>query len=79
MSKYGSNLFCPRCGGGIPSDMMIGQYPGALSRWDNLTEICSACGSEEALLQFYASQSGHDTQLPVDPVNGVKKWVNPPE
>lgn len=39
---------CPRCKGGIPNEAMRGQYPGALSRYDNTTEICSSCGSEEA-------------------------------
>jgi len=40
---------CLRCGGAIPSFERIGQYPGALSRTDNKTEICSDCGSNEAL------------------------------
>ena len=47
---------CPRCGGYIPSNENPGQYPGALSRVDNVTEVCSACGTEEALQQF-AGQS----------------------
>jgi hypothetical protein len=25
---------------------------GAMSRKDNLTEVCSACGTEEAMIQF---------------------------
>lgn len=40
---------CPRCLGSIPNEAYKGQYPGALSRTDNATEICSDCGSEEAL------------------------------
>lgn len=43
---------CPRCGRGIPNDMERGKYPGALSRLDNQTEVCSACGQIEAMLQF---------------------------
>lgn len=43
---------CPRCGGGIPNDLHRGEYPGALSRWDNNTMICSACGADEALLLY---------------------------
>lgn len=35
---------CPRCKGPLP----IG-YPGAVSRLDNETEICSDCGVKEAL------------------------------
>jgi hypothetical protein len=40
---------CPRCGEGIPNNRDRGLYPGALSRTDNETEICSDCGLEEAL------------------------------
>lgn len=36
---------CPRCGGPISG------YP-ALSRRDNKTDICSDCGSEEAMFDF---------------------------
>lgn len=43
------NLICPRCLGGVPNNSNIGEYVGALSRTDNLTEICSGCGELEAL------------------------------
>jgi ribosomal protein L40E len=43
---------CPRCGGDVPSTAHKGQYPGAVSRWDDKTEICSPCGAEEALMQM---------------------------
>ena len=38
---------CPRCLGTLP----VG-YPGALSRVDNETEICSECGTDEAIIQY---------------------------
>lgn len=60
---------CPKCGGFIPSDMHVGRYVGALSRWDNKTEVCSDCGSREAMLQ----QQGRD----ISP-EGDDKWFNPP-
>lgn len=41
---------CPRCEGYIPTNATPGLYPGALSRTDNETYICSACGEEEALV-----------------------------
>lgn len=41
---------CPRCCGYIPSNTFAGEYPGAISRIDNKTEICSDCGTEEAIL-----------------------------
>lgn len=39
---------CPRCGGGVPNETQRGEYPGALSRFDNETYICSGCGQDEA-------------------------------
>jgi len=44
-----NNIICPRCLNGVPNNDEIGRYPGALSRTDNLTEICSRCGEIEAL------------------------------
>ena len=35
---------CPSCGGVLPAG-----YPAALSRRDGKTEICSACGTLEAM------------------------------
>lgn len=46
-----SHPICPRCTGPIPNESYPGQYPGAISRNDNQTEICSACGVEEAIAQ----------------------------
>lgn len=46
------NHTCPRCLGGIPNDLRRGEYIGAISRTDNKTEICSACGTSEALEDF---------------------------
>lgn len=43
---------CPRCGHYIPNDENPGQYPGALSRTDNKTEVCSPCGEAEALEEY---------------------------
>lgn len=41
---------CPRCHGFIPSNERPGEYPGARSRADNATEVCSDCGTEEAIV-----------------------------
>ena len=49
---------CPRCGGFIPNNAQPGQYPGALSRRDNRTEICSDCGLLEALEDIFGLQPG---------------------
>jgi len=42
------SFICPLCDGLIPNNDMPGAYPGALSRRDNVTEICSDCGQREA-------------------------------
>lgn len=54
--NYDNNV-CPRCLGGIPNNMMPGEYIGALSRADNKTEICSECGQEEAFLGIWPVQA----------------------
>ena len=50
--KTTTEITCPRCLGAIPSILAPGMYIGALSRADNKTEICSACGEEEAMDDF---------------------------
>lgn len=47
---------CPRCEGYIPSNLTPGRYPGAISRVDNKTEVCSDCGREEAM-SIYALEA----------------------
>lgn len=45
---------CPRCKSDwIPNNNQPGEYPGAISRADNTTEICSACGEDEALKDWF--------------------------
>ncbi|CAB4139876.1 hypothetical protein UFOVP355_31 [uncultured Caudovirales phage] len=48
-------MSCPICNGPIPCAEYEGQYSGALSRRDNKTEICSACGVDEAIQDYQAS------------------------
>lgn len=57
---------CPRCGGYIPNNETPGAYPGALSRSDQKTEVCSKCGTAEALLQFAGEPLLTPDQWPVD-------------
>jgi hypothetical protein len=54
--KEAPDHICPRCGGDVPDTEHKGQYPGALSRADNDTEVCSACGQDEALQQFFTPE-----------------------
>jgi hypothetical protein len=46
---------CPSCDGFIPNNETPGAYMGAISRKDNTTEICSACGTAEALADFFSN------------------------
>lgn len=64
------NLVCPRCGHYIPNDETPGKYIGAMSRTDNKTEVCSACGTEEGLVQFSDPEHKVTPQSawPVEPV-----------
>lgn len=62
---------CPRCNGLIPSNEHHGQYVGAISRLtrgqnDTLSiEICSACGTEEALQEFSSGSATVVSDWPV--------------
>jgi hypothetical protein len=48
---------CPKCSGWIPNNKTPGAYAGAISRRDNKTEICSACGTMEALEDFFGAEA----------------------
>lgn len=63
--KEAPDHICPRCGGPVPREGMQGKYPGALSRLDNETEICSACGTDEAMQDYF---KGGITPMDVWPV-----------
>ena len=52
-----TEFICPRCEGLIPCNDKWGEYPGAISRLtrgedDESLEICSDCGTDEALQDF---------------------------
>jgi len=60
---------CPRCKEQqIPNDAEAGRYPGALSRTDNETEICSECGMAEAFEAMDANLTPQ-TQWPQSGMN----------
>ena len=51
-----TNLICPRCEHFIPNDETPGAYPGAISRVNNKTEICSKCGTDEAMENYFGNK-----------------------
>ena len=55
MKRIAGNT-CHRCGGKIPNTEHPGEYPGALSRVDNTTEVCSRCGVHEAMAALLGGQ-----------------------
>ena len=56
---------CPRCLHAIPHDAAPGLVPGAISRVDDVTEICSYCASDEALLLLITGQMVGMAEWPV--------------
>lgn len=60
---------CPRCGHHIPTDQQPGEYGGARSRGGTGKEICSPCGTEEAVLK----QTGFDLRTEVWPVTVIDR------
>lgn len=57
---------CPRCEGFIPNESEPGAYPGALSRTDNKTELCSRCGTDEAMEDFTGNRLTPQNQWPIN-------------
>lgn len=57
---------CPRCQfNWIPNNAHPGEYPGAISRADNVTEICSRCGEREAMEVYEADACAPVSAWPV--------------
>lgn len=54
--EFKNIVLCPSCKiNFIPNNETPGAYPGALSRKDNKTEICSECGVMESLDDYYGN------------------------
>ena len=64
---------CPICRGMIPNNQNPGAYPGALSRFDNHTEVCSMCGSVEALIGLMGSDDAKK-KIQVSRTFPPKEW-----
>lgn len=57
---------CPRCKADwIPNNNEPAAHIGALSRADNKTEICSACGEDEAFKDYFDGGCEPVTAWPV--------------
>lgn len=60
-TNFTEPLLCPRC----TMRLLPFGFPGALSRADNKTEICSECGSDEAMRQFAGYKLGGTDTWPI--------------
>ena len=65
---------CPICRGMIPNNETPGAYPGAMSRFDNRTEVCSLCGSVEALIGLMGCA---DAKKKIEVSRAVQDYDNP--
>lgn len=74
MSEALAPYTCPRCLGGIPNNEQRGEYIGALSRADNTTEICSDCGTEEAMLDYMGLTLTGPDKWPLKPA--LTSWTD---
>jgi hypothetical protein len=72
--EFKTILVCPGCTAEFP------EHLGAVSRYDNRTDICSDCGSMEGIAQFYAMQAGHDARTvlkaPGKLAEGTATWTS---
>ncbi len=68
------NTVCPICEGAVPSEEHKGRYPGALSRFDNNEEICSACGTAEAMTPFFSTKGMSIMRLALD-MGDFEMWA----
>jgi hypothetical protein len=74
---------CPRCGKKIKGDK--GDEPAAISRWDNVTEVCAKCSDEESLdypelaAEDKKRRDKKDFTSVIHPTKGYKPWVTPPK
>jgi hypothetical protein len=66
-APYAEDVICPRCN---ENNLPLG-YPGALSRVDNETEICSPCGQDEGFRDFFDNKLPQLNEWPVD----IKYWI----
>ena len=55
----------------MPNTEYKGQYPGALSRTDNETEICSDCGTNEALENTFGRGPIPQSEWDGEPILGL--------
>lgn len=68
------NTVCPICEGAVPSEEHKGRFPGALSRFDNNEEICSACGTAEAMTPMFSVKGMSLMRLALD-MKDFEMWA----
>ena len=64
---------CPMCLNWIPNNKQRGIHDGAISRYDNETEICSACGTMEAMVGIQIDNGDGDHIW--EKANTIEEWI----
>jgi len=77
-NKFIASGVCPRCEGLIPSNEKHGQYMGAVSRLTRdadkrSIEVCSDCGSEEALQEHFEGFASPIADWPIMTKEAIKR------
>lgn len=70
MERMMEKNICPRCEGLVPNSEQWGEYPGAVSRNSRTKDsptwmICSQCGTEEGLEDFFEGGCTTVEQWPI--------------
>lgn len=66
---------CPLCHGYIPNDKTPGAYPGAMSRVFENMEICSACGTAEAVGPLFGPMQDIMEEAKEQGLSGLDLWA----
>ena len=66
---------CPLCHGYIPNDKTPGAYPGAMSRVFENMEICSACGTAEAVGPMFGPMQDIMDEAKEQGLSGLDLWA----
>ena len=74
MNAESQHPICPLCHGFIPNDKTPGAYPGAMSRVFENMEICSSCGTAEAVGPMFGPLDDLIDEAKEQGLSGLELW-----
>jgi len=74
MNAESQHPICPLCHGYIPNDKTPGAYPGAMSRVFENMEICSSCGTAEAVGPMFGPLDDLIDEAKEQGLSGLELW-----